>query len=174
MQNRQLMREFIGYNEALDLTLTHVAVGQAEVMPLDRLTGRVLAEDVLALVDCHSLSTSRKDGYAVIAADLARASEANPVTLAVVGHLSAGDRRELTITSGHTVRVTTGAPLPEGADAVLSEEFCRPQTDKITAFNTAEAGPTLSTPVLKSTLTSSAFTRPAWKAPCCPWPQKRP
>jgi molybdopterin molybdotransferase len=134
------MKEFIGFKEALELTLSHVSVGQAEVLPLDRLTGRVLAEDVAARVDCPSLSTSRKDGYAVIAADLAQASEANPVTLTVVGHLAAGDRRELVITSGQTVRVTTGAPLPEGADAVLSEEFCRPQTDAITAFNTAEAG----------------------------------
>jgi molybdopterin molybdotransferase len=134
------MKEFIGYKEAVELTLSHVSVGPAEVLPLDRLTGRVLAEDIVARVDCPSLSTSRKDGYAVIAADLARASEANPVTLAVVGHLAAGDRRQLTITAGRTVRVTTGAPLPEGADAVLSEEFCRPRTDKITAFNTAEAG----------------------------------
>jgi len=134
------MKKFIGFKEALELTLSHVAVGPTEVLPLDRLTGRVLAEDIVARVDCPSLSTSRKDGYAVIAADLDRASETNPVTLAVVGHLAAGDRRELTITAGRTVRVTTGAPLPDGADAVLSEEFCRPQTDKIAAFNTAEAG----------------------------------
>jgi molybdopterin molybdotransferase len=134
------MKEFIGFKEALELTLSHVAIGQAEVLPLDRLTSRVLVEDVVARVDCPSLSTSRKDGYAVISADLAQATEENPVILAVVGHLAAGDRRELTIASGQTVRVTTGAPLPEGADAVLSEEFCRPRIDTIIAFNTAETG----------------------------------
>jgi molybdopterin molybdotransferase len=57
-----------------------------------------------------------------------------------VGHLSAGDRRQLELSSGQTVRVTTGAPLPEGADAVLSEEFCRTESGAIEAFNTAEAG----------------------------------
>ena len=134
------MKEFIGFKEALDLTLSHVTCGEAEILPLDRLVGRVLAEDVVARVDCPSVSTSRKDGYAVVAADLAKASGQNPVALEVQGYLSAGDRRELKIIRGQTVRVTTGAPLPEGADAVLSEEFCRLQTDTISAFNTAEAG----------------------------------
>ena len=44
------------------------------------------------------------------------------------------------IKTGQAVRVTTGAPLPEGADAVLSEEFCHQVSDSIVAFNTAEAG----------------------------------
>jgi len=58
----------------------------------------------------------------------------------VLGSLSAGDRNQLEINSGQTARVTTGAPLPEGADAVLSEEFCRQSPDAIEAFNTAAAG----------------------------------
>lgn len=134
------MKEFISFAEALDLTLSHVFPGSTETLPLDRLVGRVLAEDVRARVDCPSVSTSRKDGYAVVAADLAQAAEQNPVRLKMLGNLSAGDRRQLAIHRGQTVRVTTGAPLPEGADAVLSEEFCRQESDAINAFNTAEAG----------------------------------
>ena len=134
------MKQFIGFKEALDLTLSHVAAGGTETLPLDRLVGRILAADVAARVDCPSVSTSRKDGYAVVANDLQHAGEQNSVTLALMGHLSAGDRFELAITSGQTVRVTTGAPLPAGADAVLSEEFCRRKSDVIEAFNTAEFG----------------------------------
>ena len=134
------MKEFIGYKEALELTLTHVTAGASETLPLQRLVGRVLAEDMVARVDCPSVSTSRKDGFAVVADDLSQADDQNPVRLKVVGSLSAGDRRQLTIRRGQTVRVTTGAPLPEGADAVLSEEFCRRHSDTIDAFNTAEAG----------------------------------
>jgi len=134
------MRESIGFNEALELTLSHVVPGESEILPLESLVGRVLAEDVVARVDCPSVNSSRKDGYAVISADLTAASEQNPASLEVYGNLSAGDRRELKIKSGQAVRVTTGAPLPEGADAVLSEEFCRVQADHIAAFNTAEAG----------------------------------
>lgn len=134
------MKEFIGFKEALELTLSHVSPGATKILPLDRLVGRILAADVVARVDCPSVSTSRKDGYAVVAADLSDADEKNPVRLKVLGHLSAGDRRQLAISSGQTVRVTTGAPLPEGADAVLAEEFCRQEAGVIEAFNTAEAG----------------------------------
>jgi molybdopterin molybdotransferase len=134
------MKEFIGFEEALDLTLSHVSPGNGEILPLDRLVGRILAEDVISRVDCPSVSTSRKDGYAVVAADLSQADEQNPVRLNVLGNLSAGDRRQLVIHNGQTVRVTTGAPLPEGADAVLSEEFCRRHSNAIDAFNTADAG----------------------------------
>ena len=134
------MKEFISFKRALELTLSYVSPGSTEMLPLDRLVGRILADDVVARVDCPSVSTSRKDGYAVVAADLSRADEQNPVRLHVLGRLSAGDRNQLEINSGQTVRVTTGAPLPEGADAVLSEEFCRRDADVIEAFNTAAAG----------------------------------
>jgi molybdopterin molybdotransferase len=134
------MQTFIGFKDALDLTLSQVTCGISDILPLDRLVGRVLAEDVVARVDCPSISTSRKDGYAVVSSDLTQASEQNPISLKVHGSLSAGGRRQLKINRGQTVRVTTGAPLPEGADAVLSEEFCRSQTENILAFNTAEAG----------------------------------
>jgi molybdopterin molybdotransferase len=134
------MQEYVGFKEALDLTLSHVTVGNTEVLPLERLVGRTLAEDIAARVDCPSVSTSRKDGFAVVAADLSRADEQNPARLKVLGSLSAGERRQMVIHKGQTVRVTTGAPLPDGADAVLSEEFCRRDSDAIEAFNTADAG----------------------------------
>jgi len=134
------MKEFIAFSEALNLTLSHVSPGRPETLPLEELVGRVLTADVAARVDCPSVSTSRKDGFAVVASDLARADEQHPVRLNVLGSLAAGDRRRLAIQPGQTVRVTTGAPLPDGADAVLSEEYCRRHSDAIEAFNTAAAG----------------------------------
>ncbi len=134
------MKTFIGFKEALDLTLANVSVGPTEILPLSRLIGRILAENITSLVDCPSLSSSRKDGYAVQSLDLAGASKENPVILKVVGTLVAGETSGLKIKKGETVRITTGAPLPEGADAVLSEEFCQRDENKITAINTAEPG----------------------------------
>ncbi|MBE9545177.1 MAG: molybdopterin molybdotransferase MoeA, partial [Proteobacteria bacterium] len=122
------------------LTLANVSVGPTEILPLSRLTGRILAENITSLVDCPSLSSSRKDGYAVQSLDLAGASEKNPVILKVVGTLVAGETSGVKIKKGETVRITTGAPLPEGADAVLSEEFCQRNKNKIAAINTAEPG----------------------------------
>jgi molybdopterin molybdotransferase len=134
------MKTFIGFDEALELTLAKVSAGPAEELPLAQLTGKILAEDIIAKVDSPSSTSSRKDGFAVASSDLVDASEENPVNLKVVGKLAAGDRVNLQMTKGQTVRVTTGAPIPEGADAVLSEEFCDATADTITAWGVAEKG----------------------------------
>jgi len=134
------MKTFISFEEALELTLSNVTIGPAETLPLDQLTGKILAEDIFARVDSPSGTSSRKDGYAVISSDLAGATGENPVKLKMIGKLAAGDAGSLHIVPGQTVRVTTGAPLPEGADAVLSEEFCEPSAESITAHRIAEAG----------------------------------
>ena len=134
------MKTFIGFKEALDVTLANVHTGHTEVLSLSRLTGRFLAENIASRVDCPSLSSSRKDGYAVQSSDLADASEKNPVTLDVVGSLAAGETSGIKIKTGQAVRITTGAALPEGADAVLSEEYCRRTANEIIAINTAESG----------------------------------
>ncbi len=134
------MKTFIGFDEALELTLANVSAGQVEDLPLAQLTGKVLAEDIVSRVDSPSSTSSRKDGYAVMSSDLTGASDQNPVNLKVVGKLAAGDRANLQIANGQAIRVTTGAPMPKGADAVLSEEFCDASDDTITARNIAEEG----------------------------------
>ena len=134
------MQTFIGFKDALDLTLSNVSVGETEILPLRRLTGRILAEVVVAEVDCPSVSSSRKDGYAVVSSDVSEASPRHPVILEVIGNLVAGTSRELKIERGQAVRLTTGAPLPDGADAVIAEEFCRREKNIIFAHNTAETG----------------------------------
>ena len=110
------MKTFISFEEALELTLANVAESETEILSLDQLTGKILAEDIFARVDAPSITSSRKDGYAVISSDLEDATEENPVELKVVGKLAAGDTASLQIADGQTVRVTTGAPLPAGAN----------------------------------------------------------
>ena len=65
------------------------------------------------------------DGYAVHAADLAGASPESPVVLPVVNDIAAGNTNALSLATGQTMRIMTGAPLPRGADAVVPVE----QTD---------------------------------------------
>ena len=134
------MKKFIGYTEALGLTLANVDVTGSETVFLQDLTGRILAQDLTARVDSPSINASLKDGYAVRSCDLARASADNPVRLNVSGRVTAGDASRLTVTAGQTVRITTGAPIPEGADAVLAEEFVESREDHILCLNTAEPG----------------------------------
>jgi molybdopterin molybdotransferase len=134
------MNDFISFNKALDLTLSNVPIMETEVLTLDRLTGRILAEPVISTLDNPSLDISLKDGYAVVSDDLERASETNRVTLKVIGNATAGNMPEQHITQGEAVRITTGAPIPDGATAVLSEEFSEHQGDEIVCFNTARLG----------------------------------
>ncbi len=134
------MKKFISFKEAFDLTLSHIAAGDSESLPLDQLGGNILSADIESIVDCPSISTSRKDGYAVISADVTDASQQNPVQLKIAGSLAAGDRVHFDICNGQAARVTTGAALPESADAVISEEFCQGSDDIIFARNTAAAG----------------------------------
>ena len=137
------MKTFISFKEAFDLTLSHVAVGKIESLSLEQLNGRILSADIESNVDCPSISTSRKDGYAVLSTDVTEASKQNPIQLKVIGTLAAGDTASFDISSGQAARVTTGAALPNHADAIISEEFCQRSEDSediIFAHNTAAAG----------------------------------
>lgn len=102
----------------------------AETITLDTALGRTLAADVTARRDLPSFTNSAMDGYAVRAIETAGASARQPVMLAVIGMQAAGDGAMLTIREGETTTITTGAPLPIGADAVVRLE----ETDRGTAM----------------------------------------
>ena len=77
----------------------------------------------MADIDISPFANSAMDGYAVRSADLAQASGEAPVTLDVIGHEAAGHVFEGALGPGETVRIMTGAPVPEGADAVVKYEI---------------------------------------------------
>ncbi len=91
------------------------------VMLLDAL-GRVLAEDVVSDIDLPPFNNSAMDGYAVRAADVVGASPARPVRLPVIADIPAGHPTEVELQAGTVARITTGAMLPRGADAVVPVE----------------------------------------------------
>lgn len=93
-----------------------------EVVALDDADGRVLAEDLVSRHTLPPWDNSAMDGFAVIAADVAAASADAPVRLAVTGEAAAGRVSDVLVTAGNAVRILTGAPLPEGADAVVPVE----------------------------------------------------
>ena len=89
-----------------------------EMVPLAAVRGRTLAEDLVALRTQPPTAVSAMDGYALRHADLDDLS----VPLRLVGESAAGRRYEGTLRPGETVRIFTGAPVPEGADTVLIQE----------------------------------------------------
>src|SRR3954463_1110181 len=82
-----------------------------------------ICEDVVAPMDLPSFDNSAMDGYAVYFQDVATASADHPVHLPVVGEMAAGQTRLLALSPGTTVRIMTGAPVPQGADAIVPVEW---------------------------------------------------
>jgi molybdopterin molybdotransferase len=130
----------IGFDLALDLALRSISPSGVETVPTSELVGRICAGDVIALIDYPSSDSSLKDGYAVVSQDVAGAGVSNTVALAVVGSVGAGDPCQVTVRRGTAVRVLSGAPIPQGADAVLAEEFVEVGPDCIKAFADADQG----------------------------------
>jgi len=100
----------------------------------------VLAEAVTAPVNLPPFDNSAMDGYAVLASDVAGASETSPVTLSVVGDIAAGDREAYGIRAGLCARIMTGAPVPAGCDAIVPVEWTDGGTAKVAIRRPAVAG----------------------------------
>ncbi len=103
-----------------------------ERVPVARAAGRVLAEDVIAPIALPSFDNSAMDGYALRATD---ASGSN-ASLRMIGEQFAGAMLDLHVGAGECVRITTGAPLPGGADAVVIKENTRLDGDRIALTTT--------------------------------------
>jgi molybdenum cofactor synthesis domain-containing protein len=95
-----------------------------EQVPLANVLGRILAQDIIANSDLPPFDRAQMDGFAVRAADVAKA----PVTLRIVGESAAGRGWHHEMHAGQAVRIMTGAPVPAGADAVQQVELTR-ETD---------------------------------------------
>lgn len=93
------------------------------ILPLLEAHGCVLAEDVTAQWPLPSFDNTSMDGYAVQSADLTTASSQARVSLKVVDDVPAGYRATEQVTPGTAIRIMTGAPLPDGADAVVPVEW---------------------------------------------------
>lgn len=134
--------------EALSRVLAGVHVLPAEQVAISEALGRVLASAVVAGDSLPPFANSAMDGYAVRAADLSSASRATPTVLRVVGDIAAGAAPEAKLAPGDAARIMTGAPLPEGADAVVPVEATnepwrdaeRPLPAQIDVYHSVAAG----------------------------------
>jgi molybdenum cofactor synthesis domain-containing protein len=97
--------------------------------PLAEAQGLVLAEPVIAPEPVPPFANTAMDGYAVRAEDTAGATEDGPVRLRVVGDLPAGHAPTTGVGPGEAVRIMTGAPIPDGADAIVMVERTRRDGD---------------------------------------------
>ncbi|AIF69938.1 molybdenum cofactor biosynthesis protein MoeA [Palaeococcus pacificus DY20341] len=107
---------------------------QIEEIPLEEALGRVLAEDVKAPIDVPPFDRATVDGYALLSKDTWKASESEPVRLEIVGQINAGDVPTIELKEGQAVGISTGAPLPKGADAVAMLEEVDVEGDELIVY----------------------------------------
>lgn len=115
---------YVSFDEALAVVERTVAPLPAESAALDRAAGLVLASGATARVDSPSVDASARDGFAVIAADLEGEGLPTGVELELIGTATAATPWPGRLLPGAAARITTGAPLPDGADAVVMSELC--------------------------------------------------
>jgi len=111
-------RQMIPLHEAQEAVLAGCKPLTPVQVVYSEMTGRVLAQDVVATEDVPPFSNTAVDGYAVRASD----TEQTPVELVVVDTLAAGAEPKIAVNAGEAIRIMTGAPMPAGADAVVMVE----------------------------------------------------
>ncbi|WP_267640558.1 molybdopterin biosynthesis protein [Haloarchaeobius amylolyticus] len=95
---------------------------EAETVPLQDARGRVLAERIDATIDVPGFDRAKLDGYALRAKDTFGADEADPAVLDLVGEVHAGTEPDVEVGVGECVEISTGAVMPDGADAMVMVE----------------------------------------------------
>lgn len=116
-------------------------VARTETLRLAHAAGRVAGADVTSTLFAPPFSRSAMDGYAVVAADTASASPDSPVRLRIVERVYTGNVPTQTVASGTCAEIATGAPMPDGADAVVMvEETSRVDDEHVAIRAAARAG----------------------------------
>jgi molybdopterin molybdotransferase len=112
-------------------------ITRTEIVPLHEATGRVLARTAMAERDVPPFSRAAMDGYAVRAVDTAGAGTGHATVLHIVERVFTGQVSARTIGTGECAEIATGAPMPNGADAVVMVEQTEPGSDGEVRINAA-------------------------------------
>lgn len=130
----------VTYLQAQSMVLDAVAAVEAEYLPLEQCSGRVLAQDFVSTQNVPPFDRSAYDGYAFRATDTTGASKETPVVLRILGEIPAGGVPCCAVAPGTAVKILTGAPIPEGADAVIKFERVNNTDGEVQVFEPCSAG----------------------------------
>ncbi len=132
-----MFRKLLTFEEAkkkINDQFTPVFLGEEEAVLLEAYN-RVLNEDVVSGLDIPPFNRSTVDGYAVKAEDTFGADENASVTLKVSGAVSVGEQPNVKVAKGEAIEIVTGAPIPEGADAVVMFEDTEREDSDLHVFS---------------------------------------
>lgn len=131
--------------EALEKLFLHVKLTSSEEIKTSETLNRVLAEDIESNIDIPPYERSAMDGYALKAEDTFGSSPKNPRKIKLVGKIEIGEKKdELEIKNGEAIRISTGAAIPKGANAVIKIEDTEIDGEIITLFTALVPGKNVS------------------------------
>lgn len=143
------MADLLSVDWAVEQILNRITRLPTQTLSIEEALGRVLAQDIYAEISLPPFPNSSMDGYAIRAEDATSVSPNTPIKLRVVMDIPAGKAPEFPIHPGEAARIMTGAPLPEGANAVIPVENTdsqwvsgdgTPLADSVTIFQHVKPG----------------------------------
>ena len=129
---------------ASNLLNKHQTVTDVELVSIHEAHKRVLAEDIIAFHDSPPFDKSAMDGFAVIAENTFGASQSAPKEFKIIDAIGAGDFSDKTVGEGEAIVIATGAPIPEGANAVIMKEYTTTEGDHLTIYSQDTPGENVS------------------------------
>jgi len=133
-------KQLLSPGRALELVLERVRPLPAEPVALPDALGRVLASGIASADDVPGFDNSAMDGFAVRSADIREARADRPVTLRLRGESRAGRPASVALEGADAIRISTGAMVPEGADAVVRKEDAREHGESVEILEAATPG----------------------------------
>ena len=131
-------------SNAIKLVNDHQKITKVEEIPLSEAHNRVLAEDIMAFHHSPPFDKSAMDGFALIAENTFGASQSAPKEFKVIDAIGAGDFSSKTVGENEAIVIATGAPIPDGANAVLMKEYTTVDDDKLTIYSQVTPGENIS------------------------------
>ena len=131
----------ITVEEAQEIIFAKIKTIDSSEIDIQDALGRVLSEDVFSERAIPPWANSAMDGYAVRSEDIKNATKGNPVELKVIERIQAGVKAKSVLREGEAIRIMTGAPMPQGADAiVLQEETEESDSGVVKIYLSVESG----------------------------------
>ncbi len=130
----------ISVEEAQKTILDTIDLMASEKVLLSKALGRTLSGEIISPLNHPPWNTSAMDGYAIRFSDALTASKASPQTLKIIEVIPAGKLPEKTVGPGEAAKIMTGAPVPEGADAIIKVEDTDKDGETVLIYVPAENG----------------------------------
>ncbi|MFW9989868.1 MAG: gephyrin-like molybdotransferase Glp [Candidatus Odinarchaeota archaeon] len=130
--------------DTMEKLLKKIKLNQTEEIEITKALNRILAEDIISEIDIPPFDRAAMDGYAIKAEDSFRASFKNPKQVKLIGTIEIGESSNLKINKDEVVRISTGAPIPKGSDAVIKIEDTEIRENIVTIYNALTPGKNIS------------------------------